>query len=135
MSKLRILLLGDIVGSTGRAIFQKHIARLKAELGIDGIIVNGENSGSQGRGITSGIVKFFRANGVDVVTTGNHIWQKKEIYSYFADHNDLLRPANFPSDAPGSGVTTFMCKGFEVAVINVQGRIFMREHLSCPFRA
>ncbi len=135
MSKLRILLLGDVVGSTGRAIFQKHIARIKAELGIDGVILNGENSGSQGRGITSGIVKFFRANGVDVVTTGNHIWQKKEIYSYFADNKDLLRPANFPSDNPGSGVTTFMCKGFEVAVINVQGRIFMREHLSCPFRA
>jgi metallophosphoesterase (TIGR00282 family) len=137
MNIIRILMLGDIVGHTGRAMFQKHIARLRAELGIDGVIVNGENSGSQGRGITAGIVKFFRHNGVDVVTTGNHIWQKKEIYAYLADsgHKDLIRPANFPSDCPGSGMTTFMCKGFEVGVINVQGRIFMREHLGCPFRA
>lgn len=135
MNKLRVLLLGDVVGDTGRAIFLKHCARLKNELHIDAVIVNGENSGPQGRGITPAIVKFFRDNGADIVTSGNHIWHKRDIYPYLATHNDLLRPANFPTDTPGVGVTTFICKGYEIGVINLQGRIFMREFVSCPFRA
>ncbi|HZW61416.1 MAG TPA: TIGR00282 family metallophosphoesterase [Candidatus Babeliales bacterium] len=135
MDKIRVLLLGDLVGDTGRAIFQKHIERLRKELKIDAVIVNGENSSSTGRGITPNIVKFFRSHGVDVITTGNHIWQRREIYSYLMEHRDLLRPANFPAETPGYGVTTFTCKGYEIGVINVQGRIFMRENLSCPFRA
>lgn len=133
--KLRLLFLGDVVGSTGRAMFQKHIARIRAEHMIDAVIVNGENSSDQGRGITPGIMKFFKHYGVNVVTSGNHIWQRKDIYSYLAENKDLLRPANFPSDNPGTGVTTFMCKGYEIAIINLQGRVFMREHSACPFRA
>jgi metallophosphoesterase (TIGR00282 family) len=133
--KLRVAFLGDIVGSTGRAMFQKHIARIRSDYMIDAVIVNGENSARQGRGITPGIMKFFKHCGVDVVTSGNHIWQCKDIYSYLAEHKDLLRPANFPSDNPGTGVTTFMCKGYEIAVINLQGRVFMREQSNCPFRA
>jgi metallophosphoesterase (TIGR00282 family) len=134
MKTVRVLFLGDIVGDTGRAIFKKHIAQLRASLGIDALIVNGENS-AQGRGITPAIVGFFKAQGVDVITSGNHIWQKREIYPYMAQNKDLLKPANFPSDTPGVGVTTFMCKGHEIAIINLQGRIFMRELVSCPFRA
>ncbi|HSW73849.1 MAG TPA: TIGR00282 family metallophosphoesterase [Candidatus Limnocylindria bacterium] len=133
-SRLRILFLGDLVGDTGRAIFAKHIARLKSELKIDGIVVNGENSSTQGKGITPAIVKFFKEHGVDVITTGNHVWQRQEIGAYLAAHRDVLRPANFPAETPGSGVTTFTCKGFEVGVINVQGRVFMKELLACPFR-
>lgn len=135
MNRLRVLLLGDLVGATGRAIFQKHIARLRSELKIDAVIVNGENSASQGKGITPAIADFFKQHGVDVITTGNHIWQRREIYGYMAEHRDILRPANFPAQTPGVGVTTFLCKGYEIGVINVQGRIFMREHLSCPFKA
>ena|SRR3990167_3012732 len=134
MSRLRILCIGDVVGATGRAIFQKHIDALKKKHEIDGIIVNGENS-SHGRGITSRMVKFFKHNGVDIITSGNHIWHHKEIYSYLASNKDLLRPINYPSRAPGVGVATFECKGNVVAVINVQGRVFMRDHLDCPFRA
>lgn len=130
---LRVLFLGDIVGKTGRAIFQKHIGQLKRELDIDAVIVNGENS-SHGRGITSRTMKFFKHNGVDVVTSGNHVWKNKEIYSYMDEHRDLLRPANYPSECPGVGVTTFSCKGQEVGVINLQGRVFMREDLACPFK-
>ena len=133
MSRLRILLLGDVVGAPGRVMLQKHLPRLRTEHSIDGVIVNGENS-AHGKGITPSDMKFFKHIGVDVVTTGNHIWQRREIISYFADHKDLLRPANFPSDTPGSGVTTFMCKGYEVAVVNIQGRVFMRELLADPFR-
>ncbi|MCK5632625.1 TIGR00282 family metallophosphoesterase [bacterium] len=130
---MRILFLGDIVGKPGRALFQKHIGRLERELGFDGLIVNGENS-SHGRGITSRTMKFFKHNGVNVVTSGNHVWANKEIYSYLNENKDLLRPANYPTGCPGVGFTTFSCKGREVAVINVQGRTFMRDDVECPFK-
>jgi len=133
MSNLRILFLGDIIGLTGRMLFQKHIGRIKRELDIDAVIINGENS-SGGRGITSKIVRFFKHNGVDVITSGNHIWRQKEIYAYLSGNDDLLRPANYPSDCPGKGVTIFSCKGYDIGVINLQGRIFMRDHLDCPFK-
>lgn len=131
---IRILCIGDVVGSPGRAMFQKHIDRIRNEYDIDALIVNGENSDARGRGITSRIVKFFKHNGADVVTSGNHIWANKEIYQYMQENTDLIRPANFPGETPGVGVTTFNCKGHLVAVVNVMGRIFMREQLDCPFR-
>jgi metallophosphoesterase, MG_246/BB_0505 family len=133
MSYLRVLFLGDIVGTTGRVLFQKHIAALKAELKFDALVVNGENSAS-GKGITTKIMRFFKHNGVDVVTSGNHIWRHKDIYPYLDEHKDLLRPENYPSSCPGTGVTLFNCCGYEIGIINLQGRIFMREHLDCPFK-
>lgn len=132
-AKLRVLLLGDLVGFPGRVIFQKHINSLKEKFSIDFVVVNGENS-CQGKGITSRIVRFFRHNGVDVVTSGNHIWQNKEIYSYLSENNDLLRPENFPTDCPGTGVGLYQCNGYSIGVINLQGRVFMREHVNDPFR-
>ncbi len=135
MSSIRILFIGDVVGVPGREMFQKHIDRIKKKYDIDGLVVNGENSSSRGRGINPRIVEFFKHNGVDVITSGNHIWDAREIYPYLAEHDDLLRPANYPSDTPGSGVTIFNCKGTPVAIINVQGRVFMKDNLDCPFRA
>lgn len=132
-SYLRVLFLGDIVGTTGRMLFQKHIAALRAQLAIDAVIVNGENS-SDGKGITSRIVRFYKHNGVDVITSGNHIWRQKEIYQYLSENKDLLRPANYPSACPGTGVTLFSCKGYEIGIISLQGRIFMRDHVECPFK-
>lgn len=134
MNPLRILLLGDIVGAAGRAIFQKHIASLRSAYRINGLIVNGENSSADGRGITSRTARFFKHHHVDVITSGNHIWHYRDIYDYLAHNNDLLRPANYPGDCPGVGVTTFICDGVPVGVINVQGRVFMRDNLACPFR-
>lgn len=134
MATIRVLLLGDIVGAPGRAMLQKHIQHIKRQYAINAVIVNGENS-ANGRGITPKIMRFFKHNGVDVVTSGNHIWQKKEIYSYLIEHRDLLRPLNFPASCPGTGVTTFQCEGYTVGVINLQGRVFMKELVSCPFRA
>jgi len=131
---LRILFLGDVVGKSGRALFQKYIDRIRREFEIDGVVVNGENS-SHGRGITSRTMKFFKHNDVDVVTSGNHVWKNKEIYLYLEQNKDLLRPANYPSGCPGTGVTTFSCKGKEVAIINLQGRTFMKDEVTCPFRA
>jgi 2',3'-cyclic-nucleotide 2'-phosphodiesterase len=131
---IRVLLLGDIVGAPGRAMFQKHSASLRKTYKADAIIVNGENS-FKGKGITPRVVKFFRTHGADLITTGNHIWFNREIYTYLADHDDVLRPANFPSKCPGRGVTTFLVGDVVVGVINVQGRTFMREFLDSPFAA
>ncbi len=131
---LRVLFLGDVVGALGRAMVQKHINAVRKEHQIDAVVVNGENS-ADGKGITPRIVKFFKHHHADVITTGNHIWAKKEIYSYLAENKDLLRPANFPSQCPGVGVTTFTTgSGQVVGVINVQGRVFMHQHVDCPFR-
>jgi metallophosphoesterase (TIGR00282 family) len=134
MSRLRVLLVGDVMGAPGRIMFQKHIDQLRAKHAIDAVIVNGENSDARGRGITPRIVKFFRHNGADVVTSGNHIWANKEIYSYLAENNDLLRPANYPSSAPGVGVTMFKCKEHVIGVVNLIGRVFMKDLVDCPFR-
>src|ERR1700722_15722180 len=123
MERIRVLMIGDVVGTSGRSMFQKHIQHIKSEHSIDAVIVNGENC-SNGRGMTSKIAKFFKHNHVDVITSGNHIWANKEIYNYINEHHDLLRPANFPSACPGVGVTTFECKGITVGVVNIQGRVF-----------
>jgi hypothetical protein len=134
MKTIRILFLGDIVGLPGRTVFQKHIKSLKEQYRIDAVIANGENSAANGRGIDSRIAQFFREHGVDVITTGNHIWQSRDIYSYLAENTDVLRPENYPAECPGSGVTTFYCKGIAIGVINLMGRVFMRDYLNCPFR-
>jgi len=139
-NNIRILCIGDVVGITGRTMFQKYSAHIRKQYAIDAVIVNGENSGQQGRGISPRIVSFFKHNGADIITTGNHIWYNREIYSYLEKNTDLLRPANFPATCPGVGVTTFMCnknesEQYTVGVINVQGRVFMRELVDCPFKA
>lgn len=135
MKLIKLLCIGDVVGATGRTMFQKHIGRLRETYGLDGIIVNGENS-AHGKGITTRIVKFFKHNHVNVITTGNHVWHHKEVYQHLKDNSDLLRPANYPSSAPGTGVTIFTCgDNVRVGVINLQGRVFMRDNLDCPLRA
>ena len=132
---IKILFFGDVIGIPGQALFQKWAYKLKAKYKADAIIVNGENSTKNGKGITSKIMDFFKHNGADVVTSGNHIWQNKEIYMYLNEHTDLIRPANFPSDCPGKGYSLFDVNGITVGVLNLQGRIFMREDLDCPFKA
>lgn len=133
--KIRILFLGDLIGAPGSAVFQKHVAKLRSEYSLDAVLVNGENSAHDGKGITPKVMKFFKHHGVNMVTSGNHIWQKRDIYPYLAEHKDLLRPVNFPSSCPGSGVGMFTIGDVVVGVINVQGRVFMREFVSCPIRA
>jgi metallophosphoesterase (TIGR00282 family) len=112
---------------------QKHLHALREKYAINAVIVNGENS-ADGRGITPKLMHFFKHVGVNVVTSGNHIWHHKDIYEYLQYNTDLLRPENFPTECPGTGVTTFNVSGITVGVINVQGRVFMREHLACPFK-
>src|SRR3984885_12813330 len=130
---LRILFIGDVVGAIGRAMLQKHLPHLRQEHKIDAVIVNGENC-ADGRGITPAIMDYFKHIKVDVVTSGNHMWDKKDIFPYFASNKDLLRPANFPAECPGSGATIIDVKGHPGAIVNVQERVFMKEHLDAPFR-
>lgn len=132
---IKLLCFGDLIGTPGCMLFQKHAQQLKEKYKADGIIVNGENSAPNGRGITAKIMTQLKEAGADLVTGGNHIWDQKEVYHYLADHSDLLRPANFPGGCPGRGVGFFECAGVKIGVINLQGRIYMRQQLDCPFRA
>lgn len=105
MKTVRVLLLGDLVGEPGCAVFQKHIGRLRSELKIDAVIVNGENS-ADGKGITPRIMNFFKHNGVDVVTTGNHIWQKR-CYSLSCREKRSFKARQFPEYVSGYGGNYF----------------------------
>lgn len=129
---MRVLFLGDVVGSPGRNAVTENLARIKEEKGIDFIIVNGENAAG-GRGITPKIsIELLRA-GAAVVTTGDHVWDQKEIQDYFPDEPRLLRPINFPEDAPGNGSVVLETAKGKVAVMNAMGRTFMNPPLENPF--
>jgi 2',3'-cyclic-nucleotide 2'-phosphodiesterase len=132
--KLRFMFIGDIMGQTGQSVFQKWNNKLREKYKVDSVIVNGENSMKNGKGIDPKAMEFFKNNGVDIVTSGNHIWKEKKIYNYLAENSDLLRPANFPPGCPGEGYSIFEVKGQIIAVVCLQGRSFMHEHLDCPFR-
>lgn len=134
MSTIRVLMIGDLVGQPGVAMFEKHIAQLKDKYKAHGVIVNGENSADNGRGITPAIADHLFELGADVITTGNHIWAQKKIFPYIGSQKKLLRPINYPSKCPGSGSTIVTIGGFKVAVVNLQGRVFMRELVDDPFR-
>jgi len=132
---MRILFIGDIFGQPGRRIVKEHLPRLREELQPDLVLANAENSAA-GFGITPSLVEELLDLDIAVLTSGNHIWDKKEIYPYFRDQINarLLRPANYPPGAPGHGL--FVGKtaaGIGYAIINLQGRVFMPA-LDCPFR-
>lgn len=129
----RILFLGDVVGEPGRKAVTDLLPVLKQELAVDFIIVNGENSAG-GRGITPKIAIGLMRAGAAVITTGDHIWDQKEIVPFLAEEPRLLRPVNYPAGAPGQGSLVLETKrGVKVGVINLQGRTFMRDQLENPF--
>src|SRR5579863_10674909 len=130
---MRILFIGDIVGSPGRQIVRDRLADLVSHRRIDLVIANGENSAS-GFGITPKIADDLLSNGVDVVTGGNHSWDRKEILEYMPHQPRLLRPGNFPEGSPGRGMYVGTAKnGVKYAVINLQGRVFLPA-IDDPFR-
>jgi metallophosphoesterase (TIGR00282 family) len=130
---LKILFIGDIVGSPGRKIVHDRLGDILAQLHVDLCIANGENSAS-GFGITARIAQDLLTHGVEVITGGNHIWDRREIMEFFPHEPRLLRPANFPTGAPGSGLYIGRTKkDIPYAVLNVQGRTFMTA-LDDPFR-
>jgi metallophosphoesterase (TIGR00282 family) len=129
---VKILFIGDIFGKPGRDIAQRAIPALVAAHGIDLVIANVENSAA-GFGVTGDIAETILRYGVDVMTTGNHVWDKKEVLEYIPQQPRLLRPANFPAGVPGRGTWIGQTRtGEPVAVINVMGRVFMAP-LDDPF--
>ena len=128
---LKVLVIGDIVGRPGRNAVKEYLQKNGDE--YDFIIANGENAAG-GRGITPQIVYDFFNYGVDVITLGNHVWDKKEIIEFIEHEPNLIRPANYPPQTPGKGaVIVKLASGVKIGVINLSGRIFLPS-LDCPFR-
>jgi metallophosphoesterase (TIGR00282 family) len=131
---MRILFLGDVLGRAGRSAVCRILPDLKDRHRIDFTIVNGENAAG-GFGITEAICNDLIDSGADVVTTGNHVWDQREILIFIERERRLLRPVNFPRGTPGSGSGIFRTGGgASVMVIQVMGRLFM-DPLDCPFQA
>ncbi|HET9802938.1 MAG TPA: TIGR00282 family metallophosphoesterase [Candidatus Acidoferrum sp.] len=130
---MRVLFIGDIVGAPGREIVRERLADLISTHKLDLVIANGENSAA-GFGITPRIAEELFGYGIDVLSGGNHSWDKKEILEFMPHEPRLLRPANFPEGNPGKGIYAGTAKnGVKYAVINVQGRIFLPSNED-PFR-
>ncbi len=130
---MRVLFVGDIVGAPGRLIVRDRLADVVAQRQIDLVIANGENAAS-GFGITPRLADDLLKDGIEVLTGGNHSWDRKEILDYLPHELRLLRPANFPEGNPGSGVYVATAKnGVKYAVLNLQGRVFMAQ-TDDPFR-
>jgi metallophosphoesterase (TIGR00282 family) len=130
---MNILFIGDIVGRPGRTALRQALPGLVERCQPGLVIANGENAAA-GFGITSAVAEQIFAAGVDVVTTGNHVWNKKEAEQLLAQHDRVLRPANYPPQAPGRGAGIFQSRGgLPIAVLNLSGRVFM-DCIDCPFR-
>src|ERR1700758_2151662 len=131
---LNVLFLGDVVGEPGRSAVIARLPELKERFALDFVIVNGENAAG-GRGITGKITIDLLRAGVSVITTGDHVWDQKEILSFIETEPRLLRPVNYPDGAPGSGSILLETPKGKIGVINVQARTFMQPILENPFRA
>src|SRR3989449_2047342 len=129
---MNILMVGDVYGEPGRQAVAKLLPRLRQEHAIDFAVVNVENAAG-GFGVTAPIARQILEAGADVMTSGNHIWDKREIIEYITKENLLLRPANFPAGTPGVGYVTIKTGPHKVAVLNLMGRVFMTP-IDCPFR-
>jgi len=130
---MKILFIGDIVGKPGRRIVKERAAAFAQQEGVDLVIANCENAAA-GFGVTAALAEELLGAGIEVLTTGNHIWDKKEILGYLDSQPRLLRPANYPEGVPGQGLyvgTT--AHGTRYAVLNLQGRVYM-PNIDCPFR-
>jgi metallophosphoesterase (TIGR00282 family) len=131
---MRILFIGDIVGKPGVRIVQQVVPPLRRSESIDVVIANGENADA-GSGITPAIYRKLKEAGVDCITLGDHVFRKREIMDVLESKSDILRPANFPPEAPGRGFSIIRSQtGVPVAVINLIGRVFMKP-ADCPFHA
>lgn len=130
---MRVLILGDVMGRPARRVVRDLVPSLIQKEEIDLVVANAENSAG-GMGVDIKSAKELLSAGVQVLTSGNHIWKKKEIYPFLDEQESLIRPANFPSGAPGKGWCVWQHNGLRALVINVQGRVFMPNHVDDPFR-
>ena len=126
---MKLLVLGDVMGVSGREALKDKLPKIIEENKIDFVVVNGENAADDGRGITQTIAEQFFLNGVDVITSGNHIWDKQDTTDYIDKENRLLRPANLAEGSPGKGYEIYISKNkkYKIGVINLMGNVFMRK--------
>lgn len=124
---MKVIFIGDVVGSPGRKMVETYLPRLKEKYRPQLTIVNGENAAG-GKGITEKIYKQLMQAGAQVITMGNHTWNKREIFDFIDEAPYLIRPANFPENNPGKGIVYVKVNDEEVAVINLQGRVFLDMH-------
>ena len=129
---MRVMLTGDVIGRPGRKTFQDYTAKLRREKNVDVVIVNGENSAG-GKGITRKSLDALYHGGADIVTAGNHVWDKKDVLEFIDQEPFLIRPANYPEGTPGKGWCVYPFKAKNIGVINLSGRAFMPA-LDCPFQ-
>lgn len=129
---MKLLFIGDVVGEPGRRVVKTLVPRLRNDWGLDIVVANGENSAG-GSGITPGTANELFNGGVDIITSGDHLWDQKEVNELLANETRFVRPMNYPAETPGSGVRFWERDGRKVAVVNVQGRTFMPV-LENPFR-
>jgi len=131
---IRLLFIGDIVGRPGRRVLRQHLTSLRDGHAADLVVANVENAAA-GFGVTQDIVDELFAMGVDVMTSGNHIWDKREALEFIDGEPRLLRPSNYPDGTPGTGVhVATTARGDRVAIVNLMGTVFMHPVLDCPFR-
>jgi len=125
---MNILFLGDIVGDTGCISVKENLQNIIKDKSIDFVVANGENAAKEGVGITENITNELLSSGVDVITTGNHVWDQKETYDFISKQNRLLRPLNLLNISPGKGFDIYNSrKGFKIGVLNLMGNIFMKK--------
>lgn len=129
---MKLLCLGDVVGPVAVDRLCNSLWKYRKEHQIDFVMLNGENADA-GNGITKATAERLLSAGVDVITGGNHMFKKREVYRYLDDEERILRPANYPAELPGKGDTILDVCGWSILVINVQGTVFM-DALDCPFR-
>ena len=126
---MKILVLGDVMGKSGRKVLKKNLSNIIEKNTINFAVINGENASDDGKGITKEIAEEFFHLGIDVITSGNHIWDKLETTSYIEKENRLLRPANLVEGSPGKGFGIYLSKDkkFKIGVINLMGNVFMKK--------
>lgn len=130
---MKVAMFGDAIGRPGRKAALQYISQLRADGTVDFVVLNGENSAG-GIGITPEVADEILSAGVDVITTGNHVWNKKEMGDYLNRERRVIRPYNYPTGAPGRGWCIVNASGYRLAVANLQGRVFMQA-IDCPFSA
>ena len=125
---MKILFLGDIVGNSGCQAIKDNLPSIIKNKKIDFVVVNGENAAKEGVGITENNTNELLNSGIDVITTGNHVWDQKETFEFISRQKRLLRPLNLSNDTPGKGFGIYNSKkGYKVGVLNLMGNIFMKK--------
>lgn len=131
---VRILMIGDVVGSGGRDVLAAAVGRLRAQGEVDFVVANAENAAG-GKGLTGAVAEELLRAGVDVITLGDHTWDQPGFENYLAQEHPVVRPANFAPGCPGRGRVSVDTAWGRITVINLIGRVFMQPHYDCPFRA